>query len=71
MNLIVWSIAGGVNEQNSIANTVCGDDRVAESVIKATNVFSHHHTCMASSIQIELWTIDITFEINHVFCLLL
>ena len=40
MNLIVWDIVGGVNEKNSIVNTVRSDNWSTESVIKATNVIS-------------------------------
>ena len=39
MSFIVSSIVGGVNEQNSILNTVCADDWTAESAIKASNAF--------------------------------
>ena len=37
MNLSVWGIVGGVNEQNNIVNTVRTDDWAAESAIKASN----------------------------------
>ena len=38
MNLIVWGIVGGVNDQNSTVKIVCADDWAAESAIKASNV---------------------------------
>ena len=37
MNLVVWCIVGGVNDQISIVNNVCTDDWAAESAIKASN----------------------------------
>ena len=37
MNLIGTGVVGGVNEQNSIVNTVCADDWTVESAIKASN----------------------------------
>ena len=36
MTFIVWTIVGGVNEQNSNVNTVCAANWTAESAIKAT-----------------------------------
>ena len=37
MNLTVSGIVGGVNEHNSIVNTVCVDDWAVKSAIKASN----------------------------------
>ena len=41
MNLIISSIVRGVNEQNSIVNSVSVDDCTAEREIIASNIFSH------------------------------
>ena len=43
MNLIVWGIVGGVNDQKiALWIRACADDWAAESAIKASNVLFYN-----------------------------